>query len=78
VSSDDLARKERAAKRRERMAIHKARRGEAEVDFSPVCGGEAISLATRLSIESFSLNRQEGPSYARQNIPVRFVRRSAT
>ncbi len=57
------------------MVIHKARLGEPELDFTPVRGEAAISLTTRLTIESFSL---AGTPYARHSgdrLPVRFVPR---
>ncbi|HVK83765.1 MAG TPA: hypothetical protein VM513_06645 [Kofleriaceae bacterium] len=58
------------------MNIHKATLGH-EVDLSPVRGANAISLATQLSREAFSLAQMEAPAYARTNIPVRFVPRRA-
>lgn len=57
------------------MRIHKATLGR-EVDLSPISGEEAISLATQLSREAFSLAGREQPTYAREDIPVRFVPRS--
>jgi len=65
---------ERAARRGSVMRIHKATFGQ-EVDLSPISGADAISLATQLSREAFSLAGREPPTYARANIPVRFVPR---
>ena len=56
--------------------MHKGRLGEPEVDFSPVRGAEALSLLTRLTIESFSLAGHDLREYPRENIPVRFVPRT--
>lgn len=68
----------RAQARRERMILHKGRVGEPEVDFSPVSGAEALSLLHRLTLTSFSLAGLTPPTYARAQIPCRFVpRRSA-
>jgi len=58
------------------MVIRKGRMGEPEVDLSPVRGAAAISLTTRLSIESFSLTGSAVAEYSRQHIPIRFVTRS--
>ena len=55
MTADDLARQARAAERARAMVIKKGQLGEPEVDFSPVSGGAALSLLTRLTIESFSL-----------------------
>jgi hypothetical protein len=60
------------------MVIHKARLGEPELDFTPVKGAAAISLATQLTIESFSLARLENARYSRDRVVVRFVPRTCT
>jgi hypothetical protein len=60
------------------MSIRKGRLGEPEVDFSPVCGGEALSLLYRLTLASYSLAGQPRPSYTRDQIPCRFVPRPKT
>jgi hypothetical protein len=57
------------------MSIRKGTSGGTEVDFSPVRGVQAISLAAQLSREAFSLAGVEAPSYERAQIPVRFVSR---
>ena len=76
MTHEELARRERAARRAETVSIHKGRLGDAPIDFSPVKGAAAISLSTRLTRESFSLARTEAPEYRRDEIPVRFVSRS--
>ncbi len=58
------------------MVIHKARLGEPELDFTPVKGEAAISLATRLTVESFSLAGVAGAQHPRDIIPVRFIPRA--
>jgi hypothetical protein len=58
------------------MVIHKARLGEPELDFTPVRGAAAISLTTRLTIESFSLAGLANAPYSRASLPVRFVPRT--
>jgi hypothetical protein len=68
----------RAQARRERMTLHKGRLGEAEVDFSPVRGAEAISLLHRLTLASVSLARLSRPTYTRADIPCRFVPRAGS
>jgi hypothetical protein len=75
VTQEELARRERAARRAETVSIHKGRLGDEQVDFSPVKGAAAISLSTRLTRESFSLARNSAPEYRRDEIPVRFVPR---
>jgi hypothetical protein len=76
VTAEELARRQRAAERAKVMLIHKARLGEPEFDFTPVRGGAAISLTTRLTIESFSLAGMADTRYSRGSVPVRFVRRT--
>ena len=64
-----------AQARRERMTLYKGRAGEPEVDFSPIFGGEAISLLYRLTLTSFSLAGVSRPTYTRAEMPCRFVPR---
>jgi len=59
------------------MVIHKARLGQPEFDFTPVRGEAAISLTTRLTIESFSLAGVAITGYSRGSVPVRFVPRTS-
>ena len=75
MTSEERARLERAAKRSKVMVLHKTRLGEREVDFTPVKGAAAISLVTRLTIESFSLGRLEPAEPSTQGVVVRFVPR---
>ena len=76
VTSEERARQERAAKRAKVMVLHKTQLGRGEVDFTPVRGAAAISLATRLMAESFSFARLEPAVHSRQGIAVRFVPRT--
>jgi hypothetical protein len=58
------------------MVLHKTQLGEREVDFTPTRGAAAISLATQLTAESFSLAGTARVVYSRDSIPVRFVPRT--
>jgi hypothetical protein len=58
------------------MVLHKGRVGEPEIDFTPICGAAAISLATRLTRETFSLARQDSVRVSRGDMRVRFVPRT--
>jgi hypothetical protein len=58
------------------MIIRKARLGQPEVDFTPMRGAAAVSLATQLTIESFSLAGVANARSSRNAFPVRFVPRS--
>jgi hypothetical protein len=57
------------------MVIHKTRLGEPELDFTPVRGEAAISLTTRLTIESFSIAGVGNARHSLDSLPVRFVPR---
>jgi hypothetical protein len=76
VTAEELARRERAASRAKVMVLRNAWLGEPELDFTPVRGEAAISLATRLTIESFSLAGIADAQYSRASVPVRFVPRT--
>lgn len=76
MTPDEQARRERAEKRAKVMVLHKGRIGQAEVDFSPVRGAAAISLATRLTAEAFSLARVDTVPRSRGDMPVHFVPRT--
>lgn len=76
MTSEERARRERAEQRAKVTVLHKTQLGRGEVDFSPVRGIAAISLATRLTVESFNLARMEPAGYLRQSVPVRFVPRT--
>jgi hypothetical protein len=71
---DDQSRRDRATQRAKVMVLRKGRLGEPEVDLTPIRGAEAISLATRLTIESFSLAGIESNSSDR--LRVRFIPRT--
>lgn len=58
------------------MVLRKGKLGETELDFTPVKGAAAISLATRLTIESFSMARLPSVRYSRDDMPVRFLSRT--
>jgi hypothetical protein len=58
------------------MVLHKTQLGRGEIDFTPVRGAAAISLATRLTAESFSLARLEPAGHSRKCVAVRFVPRT--
>lgn len=58
------------------MVLRKGRLGEPEVDFTPVRGAAAISLATRLTIESFGLAGRDLAGGSRAEGPIRFVPRT--
>jgi len=45
-------------------------------DLSPITGAEAISLASRLTIEAWSISGQPWPEYDRPNTPYRFTTES--
>jgi hypothetical protein len=76
VTRDEQARKKRAAERARAMVLRKGRLGQPEADFTPVRGEAAISLATRLTIESFSIARLDLAGHSRADGPVRFVPRN--
>jgi len=72
--SDDDERRVRAEARRARAVLRKDTLRAREHDFDPIFGPAALSLATRLTDESWSLSGLPWPSYTRQEIPCRFVR----
>lgn len=76
VTAEELARRERATERAKSIVMRKARLGEPEIDFTPVSGAAAISLATRLTVESFSLAGIGNSPQARESVQVRFVPRT--
>jgi hypothetical protein len=63
----------RAATRRQAMVLRKTRLKAVEYDFSPVRGAEALSLTSRLTIESWALSGRSIPAYGRAETPYRFV-----
>ncbi|HEX2671666.1 MAG TPA: hypothetical protein VHM25_12375 [Polyangiaceae bacterium] len=58
------------------MVIHKTKLGDPELDFTPTKGAAAISLATRLTIESFSLAGLDRAPSLRDRTAIRFVPRT--
>ena len=73
---DVLSRRDRAAERAKVMVARKGRLGQPELDFTPVRGVEAVSLATRLTVESFSLAGISSAAGSRDRVQVRFVPRT--
>lgn len=73
---DGGSRRDRAAERTKVMVIRKGRLGQPEMDLTPVRGVEAVSLATRLTVESFSLAGISSAASSRDRIQVRFVPRT--
>ena len=71
----DTDRKARAQERRERAVLRKSTLAAGEHDLHPLHGADAVSLLTRLSAESWALTGRAWPSYARHEIPHRFVPR---
>lgn len=71
MTTEDRSR--RAQRRREVAVLRKGRVQDGERDLHPVRGGDAISLLTRLTEESWSLAGLAKPSYRRSEIPCRFV-----
>ncbi len=72
------ARRDRANVRRRIAVLHKTRLQVAEKDLSPIQGTEALSLVTRLTIDSWSLGGLELPDYGRAETPYRFLPSSGT
>jgi hypothetical protein len=58
------------------MVIRKSRLGQPDLDFTPIRGVEAVSLATRLTVESFSLAGIHSVTGSRDRVQVRFVPRT--
>ncbi len=69
----ERARRVRAEARRGRATLRRGTLERYEHELQAVTGAEAISLVTRLTVESWSLTGREVPQYARQAIPCRFV-----
>jgi hypothetical protein len=71
MSNND--RQQRAEERRRRAVLQRVQLGGIEPDLDPIQGIEAISLATRLTRESWSISGRPWPRYARADTPYRFV-----
>ena len=67
-------RQKRAALRRQRMVITRCRLEESDIDPHPTFGAEAVSLASVLTREMWSLSGQAFPNYSRSDTPYRFVK----
>jgi hypothetical protein len=61
------------ARARSRVAVLRKTRLDDDTDPSPIHGADAVSLVTRLTIESWSLAGLEIPAYRRAETPYRFV-----
>ena len=70
----DAERRARALARSGLAILNKARLSAQERDLSPIAGAAAVSLLTRLSMESHQLAGVRDPTYTRAQIPVHFVR----
>lgn len=66
-------RKERAEARRGRAVLNRTSLKRTERDLDPIAGEPAISLVHRLTQESWAAAGKVIPSYARDEIVVRFV-----
>ena len=71
-------RKTRAKTRHGTTVLHKTRLQAVEHDLSPIDGAEALSMVSRLTIESWSLAGRSMPTYDRAETPYRFVASSIT
>ena len=69
----DVGRRRRAEARRARAVLYKTCLSPRERDLAPVRGPDAVSLVLHLTRESYSLAGLAEPSYAREQIPCRFV-----
>lgn len=65
-------RKARASLRRKRAVITRAALTDEQVDRDILYGPEAMSLAWRLTLESWSLSGRPWPDYDRASTPHRF------
>jgi hypothetical protein len=71
--ADAAARRERAEARRGRVELRRAPLQQVEADLTPLRGGEAVSLVEQLTRECWTLSGASEPTYARHEIPCRFV-----
>jgi hypothetical protein len=58
------------------MTLHKGHMGQPVDDPNGLFGSEAISLVYRLTRASYAVAGQPLPTYPRDQIPCRFVRRT--
>lgn len=68
-------RRARAKERATRTVLHRTRLQPREKDLDPIDGPEALSLVTKLTLESWSAAGLPFPEYTRAEIPIRFVPR---
>jgi hypothetical protein len=73
--SEASARQERARERRARAVLRRVPAGDEQADPCPIRGAAAMSLAARLTRESWSLAGRPIPDYSRAQTPYRFVPR---
>lgn len=76
MNRDD--RSARARSRRQVAVLRKTRLQAVEHDLSPIHGAEALSLASRLTLESWALSGRSTPTYGRAETPYRFVSSRST
>lgn len=69
----DVARRQRAERRRERATVTRVDPGSRQSDTDEISGIEGLSLVAELTEASWSLARLPWPTYSRAEIPVRFV-----
>jgi hypothetical protein len=75
--AEEQARRRRAEERRSRIILVKGRVSDREIDLSPVRGGDAVSLAARISLHAWSMSGGTLTSLVRAELPVRFVPRGS-
>jgi hypothetical protein len=68
-----VERQARARLRRGSAVLNKTDLSSVETDLTPIHGADAIALAVRLTVESWSLSGQPEPTYTRSETPFRFV-----
>lgn len=66
-------RRARAEARRQKAILRRGTLQADEPDLSPVSGPLALTLVTRLTLESWSLSGRAVPTYGRDTVPYRFV-----
>lgn len=67
------ARRARAEARRRTATLRRGTLRAQEPDLSPVSGPMALTLVTRLTLESWALSGLPLPTYTRDATPYRFV-----
>ena len=69
----ETARRARAEARRRTAILRRGSLHGDEPDLSPVSGPMALTLVTRLTLESWALSGLPLPTHAREATPYRFV-----